>query len=74
MAKSARRLARWGRDYDNEGLARKAKQMEKQVTRLQEQQTEVSAGSRWQLRLAGEALIAVHGAHPVTIDVEAGTE
>ncbi|KQN53415.1 ABC-F family ATP-binding cassette domain-containing protein [Erwinia sp. Leaf53] len=58
VAKSARRLALWGRDYDNEGLARKAKQMEKQVARLQEQQTGVSAGSRWQLRLAGEALAA----------------
>ena len=33
---SARRLATWGKVYDNEDLARKAKQMEKQVERLQE--------------------------------------
>jgi hypothetical protein len=31
---SAKRLATWGKVYDNEDLARKAKQMEKQVERL----------------------------------------
>ncbi|HGS7531420.1 TPA: ABC-F family ATP-binding cassette domain-containing protein [Klebsiella pneumoniae] len=34
VSASARRLATWGRVYDNEDLARKAKQMEKQVARL----------------------------------------
>lgn len=55
---SARRLATWGKVYDNEGLARKAKQMEKQVARLTESQTDVTAGSQWQLTLRGDALQA----------------
>ncbi|TCW09333.1 ATPase subunit of ABC transporter with duplicated ATPase domains [Raoultella sp. BIGb0138] len=55
---SARRLATWGQVYDNEDLARKAKQMEKQVTRLKESQTELSAGTPWRLALHGDALRA----------------
>lgn len=55
---SAKRLAIWGRTYDNEDLSRKAKQMEKQIERLKESQTEVTAGSHWQLQLHGDALRA----------------
>ncbi|MDQ1755528.1 ABC-F family ATP-binding cassette domain-containing protein [Enterobacter cloacae] len=55
---SARRLATWGKVYDNEDLARKAKQMEKQVERLKENQTELTAGSPWTLTLRGDALRA----------------
>lgn len=58
VASSAKRLATWGRVYDNEDLARKAKQMEKQVERLKESQTELTAGSYWRLTLHGEALPA----------------
>lgn len=58
VAKSAKRLALWGSVYDNEKLARKAKQMEKQVDRLKDDQTQVTAGNQWQLRLNGEALPA----------------
>ncbi|MBF7978870.1 MULTISPECIES: ABC-F family ATP-binding cassette domain-containing protein [Rahnella] len=58
VTKSAKRLAVWGSIYDNEGLARKAKQMEKQVDRMKEEQTDVTAGNHWQLRLRGEALPA----------------
>ncbi|ASQ18153.1 ABC-F family ATP-binding cassette domain-containing protein [Enterobacter cloacae] len=55
---SARRLATWSKVYDNEDLARKAKQMEKQVERLKESQTELTAGSPWTLTLRGDALRA----------------
>lgn len=55
---SARRLATWGKVYDNEDLSRKAKQMEKQVERLKESQTELTAGSLWTLTLRGDALRA----------------
>ncbi|HCT7896290.1 TPA: ABC-F family ATP-binding cassette domain-containing protein [Enterobacter cloacae] len=55
---SARRLATWGKVYDNEDLARKAKHMEKQVERLKESQTELTAGSPWTLTLRGDALRA----------------
>ena len=47
-----------GKVYDNEDLARKAKQMEKQVERLKESQTELTAGSPWTLTLRGDALRA----------------
>ena len=56
--KSAKRPAIWGKVYDNEDLARKAKQMEKRVDRLKEEQTTLTAGSPWRLRLQGEALDA----------------
>lgn len=55
---SARRLATWGQVYDNEDLSRKAKQMEKQVLRLQESQTSVTAGTPWRLALHGDAVQA----------------
>ncbi|MFP5593800.1 ATP-binding cassette domain-containing protein [Kluyvera sp. 142486] len=55
---SAKRLATWGRVYDNEDLSRKAKQMEKQVSRLKESQTELTAGTPWTLALHGDALRA----------------
>lgn len=58
VEKSAKRLAVWGQVYDNEDLSRKAKQMEKQTVRLKEQQTALSVGSQWRLRLSGEALQA----------------
>ena len=58
VAASAKRLATWGKVYDNEDLARKAKQMEKQVERLKESQTEVTTGSQWTLTLRGDALRA----------------
>lgn len=58
VAASAKRLATWGKVYDNEDLARKAKQMEKQVERLKERQTDLTAGSPWTLTLRGDALRA----------------
>ncbi|WP_039058440.1 ABC-F family ATP-binding cassette domain-containing protein [Enterobacter sp. Bisph1] len=58
VSASAKRLATWGRIYDNEDLARKAKQMERQVERLKESQTELTDGSHWRLALHGEALKA----------------
>ncbi|URO01396.1 ATP-binding cassette domain-containing protein [Leclercia adecarboxylata] len=55
---SAKRLATWGKVYDNEDLARKAKQMERQVERLKESQTSLTTGSPWTLTLRGDALRA----------------
>lgn len=55
---SAKQLATWGQVYDNEDLSRKAKQMEKQVARLKESQTELTAGTPWRLALNGDALRA----------------
>ncbi len=58
VEKSAKRLAVWGRTYDNEGLSRKAQQMEKRANWLKEAQTTLSEGSLWRLQLQGEALDA----------------
>lgn len=58
VAASAKRLAIWGRTYDNEDLSRKAKQMEKQIERLKESQTDLTAGTPWRLVLNGDALRA----------------
>lgn len=58
VAASAKRLAIWGRTYDNEDLSRKAKQMEKQVERLKESQTDLTTGTPWRLVLNGDALRA----------------
>lgn len=48
---SAKRLAIWGKVYDNEKLARKAKSMEKRVARLEQERTFVSRGSGLSLSL-----------------------
>lgn len=58
IEKSAKRLANWGKVYDNEDLARKAKTMFARKERLQEGQTELSDGTPWRLQLQGEALPA----------------
>ncbi|CAG9297199.1 ABC-F family ATP-binding cassette domain-containing protein [Celerinatantimonas diazotrophica] len=58
IEKSAKRLAVWGKVYDNEDLARKAKTMFARKERLEEQQTELSEGAPWCLELHGEALPA----------------
>ncbi len=42
---SAKRLATWGKVYDNEDLSRKAKSMEKRIEKLKDEQTFVSRGS-----------------------------
>jgi ATPase subunit of ABC transporter with duplicated ATPase domains len=58
-----------GRVYDNEDLSRKAKQMEKQVERLKESQTQLTAGSLWRLtpgRTADCRPFAGDGTSPVS--------
>lgn len=51
LQRSAKRLAQWGRDHDNEDLARKAKTIQKRAERLKEQQTELSEGSALDVQL-----------------------
>lgn len=58
LEKSAKRLANWGKVYDNENLARKAKTMFARKKRLEIEQTELGEGSPWRLKLHGEALAA----------------
>jgi ATPase subunit of ABC transporter with duplicated ATPase domains len=49
---SAKRLALWGKVYDNKKLARKAKSMEKRIAKLEDDKTFVSKGSNLKLTLA----------------------
>ena len=48
---SAKRLAEWGKVYDNEKLARKAKTMGKRIEKLEEAKTFVTKGSALNLTL-----------------------
>lgn len=58
LAVSSTRLALWGRMYDNEGMARKAKNMQRRIDKLKDQQAFVSDGAPWHLSLHGKALAA----------------
>lgn len=58
IEKSAKRLATWGKVYDNEDLARKAKTMFARKERLEEEQTELTEGTPWALQLQGESMPA----------------
>ena len=56
IRKSAKRLAQWGKDYDNEDLARKAKSMAARAEKLEAQKTFVTKGSGLELSLATTAM------------------
>lgn len=58
LAASSKRVAIWGREHDNEKLLRQARSMQKRVDKLKEEQTSVSGGSPWRLKLAGSKLEA----------------
>lgn len=58
IEKSANRLAIWGRDFDNESFAKKAKSMEKRVQSLKSCQTQLGDIEPWRLRLTGESMPA----------------
>ena len=51
LTASAKRLATWGKVYDNEDLAAKAKSMEKRIEKLEAEKTFVTRGSGLKLEL-----------------------
>lgn len=53
IEQSAKRLAIWGQVYDNETFARKAQSMEKRLSKLRENQTDLTDGTPWTLQLHG---------------------
>ncbi len=55
---SAKRIADWGRTYDNEDFARKAKSMEKMAQRMKDDQTDAVEAYPWNLSVAGERIQA----------------
>lgn len=58
LSVSAKRLALWGKTYDNENFARKAKSMQKRIERLKDEQTAVGHGSGLELHLQAQSLRA----------------
>jgi ATPase subunit of ABC transporter with duplicated ATPase domains len=58
LAVSSTRLALWGKIYDNVGMARKAKSMQRRIDKLQDEQSFVSDGAPWRLILRGKVLAA----------------
>ncbi|SDR48199.1 ABC-F family ATP-binding cassette domain-containing protein [Pseudovibrio sp. Tun.PSC04-5.I4] len=55
---SAKRIAEWGRTFDNEDLSRKAKSMEKMVDRMKDDQTDAVEAYPWNLSIAGQTIQA----------------
>lgn len=56
LQSTAKRLAIWGREHDNEELSRKAKTIEKRAEKLNQNKTEVSKGSPLNLTLKNLSL------------------
>lgn len=56
IRRSAKRLAAWGKTFDNEGLARKARSMRKRADRLDAGKTAVSQGSGLELTIGVDSL------------------
>ncbi len=78
LRKSAKRLATWGKVYDNESFSKRAKSMEKRIEKMEGERTFVSAGSGLKLeltaaetraqralRIAGIDVLAADGATPL---------
>lgn len=74
IEKSAKRLAVWGHVYDNEDLSRKAKNMEKRVEKLKDDQTTLTSGTPWKLELKGERLKADRLLQISDLDVSPSSE
>lgn len=74
IEKSAQRLAIWGRDFDNEGLARKAKSMEKRAAGLRTTMTRLDTIEPWTLSLSGESMKANRLLELVSVPVAATQE
>ncbi|MEM7019750.1 MAG: ATP-binding cassette domain-containing protein, partial [Pseudomonadota bacterium] len=69
LRSSAKRLAMWGKVYDNEKLARKAKSMEKRVERMEGEKTFVTRGHTMQLDLDTAELRAKRVLHIENKDI-----
>ncbi|MDC9594447.1 ABC-F family ATP-binding cassette domain-containing protein [Xenorhabdus sp. IM139775] len=56
IQESAKRLALWGKIYDNEKLARKAKSMEKRAEKLEKGKTKITEGETYRLSLDADTV------------------
>ena len=69
LRKSAKRLATWGKVYDNESFSKRAKSMEKRIERLEGERTFVSSGSGLKLELAAAQTRAQRALRVAGVDV-----
>ncbi|MYM60887.1 ATP-binding cassette domain-containing protein [Vibrio sp. OCN044] len=53
LKESSKRLAQWGKNYDNEKFARKAKSIEKRIEKLEQEKTVTTEGTNYKLTLDG---------------------
>jgi ATPase subunit of ABC transporter with duplicated ATPase domains len=70
LRSSAKRLAVWGRDFDNEKLSRRARNIERRAARLESERTFVSRGSGLDLELEFGAMRAKEVLRIESMDVE----
>ncbi|CDG16272.1 ABC-F family ATP-binding cassette domain-containing protein [Xenorhabdus doucetiae] len=56
IQESAKRLAIWGKVYDNEKLARKAKSMAKRAEKLEQSKTKITEGETYRLSLDADTV------------------
>lgn len=68
---SVKRLALWGKVYDNEAFAKRAKSMEKRIARLEDEKTFVSQGSGLKLQLETAETRANRALRVANFDVRA---
>lgn len=69
LRKSAKRLATWGKVYDNESFAKRAKSMEKRIERMEGERTFVSSGSGLKLELAAAETRAQRALRVAGVDI-----
>ncbi|NRA88872.1 MAG: ABC-F family ATP-binding cassette domain-containing protein, partial [Rhizobiales bacterium] len=58
LAATAKRLAIWGREHDNEKFSRKAKSIEKKVTKLDDKKTETFSRNKYKLEVKSDGFKA----------------
>ncbi|MEQ1964750.1 ABC-F family ATP-binding cassette domain-containing protein [Xenorhabdus khoisanae] len=60
IQESAKRLAQWGKIYDNPKFIRKAKSMEKRVEKLEQGKTKITEGETYRLSLDADMIKSKH--------------
>lgn len=60
LKESSKRLAQWGKNYDNEKFARKAKSIEKKIEKLEQEKTVTTKGASYKLTLDSNRIQSKH--------------
>ena len=60
LKESSKRLAQWGKNYDNEKFAKKAKSIEKKIEKLEQEKTVTTEGETYKLALDSDSIRSKH--------------